>query len=953
MASGIDVKMGVSGVSQFKSAMNQSSQSVKTLDAALKLNEKQLQATGDKETYMAQKSKLLQQQIAAQTNVVRQGQQALQAMEKNGVDPASSAYQKLQQQVLNAQTALLGMQTGLSGVGQTATQTATQTDKLATSLNGINKKVSFDAVIGGIGKITSAMETAARKVASMATDVWNTMSAAASWADSENTLAAMYGVDVETLQKMQSAARTIDTSVETIIHSRQRLKMNMAGGSQEITEAFQELGVAFTETVGQGKYGAVQAARDWEDVFWDLGDALMHYEGAMDRDVLAQRIFGKSWMELMPLFSAGRDEYEAAMNAHSVVTQENVDKLNALDDALQGLQQEFETLKTTVLASFAPALTALADSVSTALQTFNEYLKSDEGKAKLEALGDAAEKLFSGITDADLETALDTLISGLDSITGALEWLGDPGNKDKVVTALKAIGVAFVGLKAAELAFQLTQAASAIKTIMSFGGTSSAASSAANPVTLGLLLVPPMYDFATNPGKYMDVDPQYKAAAEAMEAVAESAPNALAASSDVQKAGRRRLWDRIFGGGTQAASQNTAKADAEDYTYTPHRDENGNTVGTGGRRKVITGVATGAERSIDQVLADMAQAEADVLANREADMETMYAEAARRAEEIEEAYQARMEAAGNAPSWAEITGQPAPAESPEDKLARMFGFTDDQGIIDAYNSVTEQIAKNKEAGSPFALDDALDLFGLTGDDLTALSKMAWDARIRIEEAEAEAQAAEKAAAEFAEKSKRWSGEYWTSEAGLRETFGLTDDQSVVDKYEEIMNGLLGMSSVTDIMDYLWEQYGTTLAEYQALGRMAEEARDRLGTEGIGGEGAGGGGMPVQATPVFDEDVGSELQAQLSGVTLHVTVLPDFGGMLDGIHANGLPFVPFDGYIAALHRGERVVPANQNKSYTTNSNVYFDHVNVGGGVDADGLAARIAERTRRTMAGFGG
>ena len=207
MASGIDVKMGVSGVSKFKSAMNQSSQSVKTLDAALKLNEKQLQATGDKETYMAQKSKLLQQQIAAQTNVVKQGQQALQAMEKNGVDPASNAYQKLQQQVLNAQTALLGMQTGLSGVGQTATQTATQTDQLATSLNGINKKVSFDAVIGGIGKITSAMETAGRKIAAMATDVWNTMAAAASWADSENTLAAMYGVDVEIVSLYHDSAR--------------------------------------------------------------------------------------------------------------------------------------------------------------------------------------------------------------------------------------------------------------------------------------------------------------------------------------------------------------------------------------------------------------------------------------------------------------------------------------------------------------------------------------------------------------------------------------------------------------------------------------------------------------------------------------------------------------------------------------------------------------------------
>ena len=47
MAGGVNVKMGVSGVAQFKQAMKQAQTSVKTLDAELKLNEKQFQATGD------------------------------------------------------------------------------------------------------------------------------------------------------------------------------------------------------------------------------------------------------------------------------------------------------------------------------------------------------------------------------------------------------------------------------------------------------------------------------------------------------------------------------------------------------------------------------------------------------------------------------------------------------------------------------------------------------------------------------------------------------------------------------------------------------------------------------------------------------------------------------------------------------------------------------------------
>lgn len=37
-------------------------------------------------------------------------------------------------------------------------------------------------------------------------------------------------------------------------------------------------------------------------------------------------------------------------------------------------------------------------------------------------------------------------------------------------------------------------------------------------------------------------------------------------------------------------------------------------------------------------------------------------------------------------------------------------------------------------------------------------------------------------------------------------------------------------------------------------------------------------------------------------------------LLDGSHANGLAYVPFDGYIAELHKGERVLTAQENQEY---------------------------------------
>lgn len=479
----IDVKMGVSGIAQFKTAMGQARDSVKTLDAELKLNEKQFQATGDKETYMANKSKLLQQQIAEQNKVVKEGQNALKAMEKQGVDPASQAYQRMQRDVVNAQAALLDMNGALDTVGQSTEETAQKTDKLAGSLNSINKKVSFDAVLGGIGKITDGMEAAGRRIEALARDVWSTLTTAASWADNENTLAAMYGIDVETLQKMQGASRTIDTSVEAIIRSRQKLKQNMASDSKEISEAFKELGVSLKEWGPNGILGNPEwVTRNWEDVFWDLGEALTNYTGKVDRDVLAQKLFGRTWMELMPLFKAGREEYQKTMDEQSIVTQENVDKLNALDDALQKLDQEYQTTKNTILSELAPAFTTVGDTVSGLLGRFNEYLQTDEGKEKLGELSQAVTDLFSGLSDVDFGAAIDSAKGILDDIIGALGWIKD--NHTLVEGAIKGIGGAFAVLKVAEVLGTVVQGVAALKGLIgsgadAAGGGAATASSAA------------------------------------------------------------------------------------------------------------------------------------------------------------------------------------------------------------------------------------------------------------------------------------------------------------------------------------------------------------------------------------------------------------------------------------------------------------------------------------------
>lgn len=788
MASDIGVKMGVTGIAQFKTAMNQAQQSVKTYNAALKLNEQQLKSTGDKEAYMQQKSKLLQQQIAAQNNVVKQGQQALAAMEKNGVNPASQAYQKMQQQVLNAQTALLGMQGDLDSVGQSAGETAQKTDKLSESLNGINKKVSFDAVLNGIGKITDGMEAAARKVASLARDVWDTMAMAASWADDENTLAAMYGIDVETLQRMQGASRTIDTTVEAIIKSQQKLKQNMVYGSKDVQEAFKQLGISIGYVTGKGN--EITVFRDFTDVFWEAGEALMNYNNEVERDAMAQKIFGRGWQELMPLFQAGREEYEKTLSEQNIVTEENVNKLNVLDDALQKLDQDFTALKMTVLSELAPAFTELANGFSGLIGQFNEYIQTDEGKEKLEALSTAVTDLFSGLTDVDFSSALDTAGGILDTITGALGWIKD--NKDGVIDAIKGIGGAFLAMKAAEVVGTLIQSAAGLKTLLGGGAAGAAAASGA----------------ASGEGA------------------------AALAGAGAATAGQT-WFGRLFNGLSIGALFKTAKEAAEETGF-----------GLWGMPSKLQGY-----------------------------------------------------------TQVEMQPSPEPRVPPTSTELRRQRHGDnlETGIIEEYSAAIETALGEK---TETALESALRMFvesGNTEDLLKKLSEGYADAFVQMND--------------------------------NPQIEALYDNLSeeTADKFDQLMQ---------DVLD------GAQL-DPQATIDLLNQIKTELTAA------AEKDAVKVKTEPVLAPNAGSSLQAQLSGLgSFQVSVNPVVSASADGSHANGLPFVPFDGYIAVLHKGERVVPAAQNKNYTANSNLFVEKMYMNNGTDANALAAAMAAENQRIRAGFG-
>lgn len=968
MADGVNVKMGVSGLNKFKQDIKQAQESVKTYDAELKLAEKQLQATGDREAYMQQKTKLLQQQIAAQNNVIKQCQQALTAMEKQGINPASQAYQQMQQRLLNAESALIDMRSSLDNVGDAANDTAQKTDKLADSLNSINKKVSFDAVINGIGKITDGMEAAARRVGALARDVWDTMALAASWADNENTLASMYGIDAETLQRMQNAADYIDTPVEAIVKARQKLKQNMTSDSKEIAAAFDRLGVSIGEVNGNtgimGKLTEFAAMftgrelnrtfRSWEDVFWDTGDALMKYGDEVERDVLAQQIFGRSWMELLPLFDAGRTKYEKTLAEQSVVAQENIDKLNALDDALKTLDHEYQTTKKTLLSEFAPAFIDVGDAVSELLSNFNKYLQTEEGQEKLEGLSQAVTELFSGLSDADFGAAIDTASGILTTIRDALGWIAD--NKDGVVTAITAIGGAFLGLKAAQVVGTLAQSVTALKSLL--GGTPGA--SAAD-----------MAKSAADAAKSAEAS---AAAASASSSKAESAWKNAAGSSGEVAAASENAAGTLAAGGEEAAGALTAGGTEAAGALAAGGTEAAGALTVGGAEAAAALAAGGAEAS-SALAAGGAEAAGSLSTGGATAAAAIRAAATDAALALGSGAGAGLltGAAGAAGATGLLTGGrllglPAGAAGAAGATgptwaAKLLGAA---AVIGALGKTASETSEKLGTG----LVGTMQRVQKVHDELTKTM-------VALEEAEQEAKREE---VETQNNRRRHPTIQEPVQLTVSDMVAMgiiasseptQKQQKAAEGYWDFLKSHEFMSDAT--MDAAMQSYfADQPALLDVLGEAMLQMINSSAANGVDlpedlpeGWWLGQDGLKVNTDPVLPEDAAEQLQEQLSGIELQVGVVPALqpggGAFGDTVvpmrhaldqRANGLPFVPFDGYIAALHKGERIVPANQNKSYSANSNLYVEKMYMNNGQDAQGLAAAMAAENRRIRAGFG-
>ena len=348
--------------SQFSGGITEINRKMGLLDAEFKLATQQAKNYGTETDELGLKEEYLTQKIALQTQKVEEA--------KKAYDAAMSSQSASAKEIDELDKRLLNERTKLEQLNGELVKTKDDTDKadkanktfgdtirgLASSL-GLNVSPALEAVAKKFDGISAATGTAILGIGAMITGFAKLSKETAAYADEIITLADQTGFTTEQIQRMQYACMKLDVEFSTVEGSISKLTSNMykaQKGSADLEGVFKKLHIRIKDGNGH--------LRDSKEVFFEAIDALGKMKNETEKDALAQQLFGKSAKELNTIIKAGSDQFkEYEQNAKKVLSDEQLERANAYQDAMDELNESFEALKLALGEFLIPLLTKVAN----------------------------------------------------------------------------------------------------------------------------------------------------------------------------------------------------------------------------------------------------------------------------------------------------------------------------------------------------------------------------------------------------------------------------------------------------------------------------------------------------------------------------------------------------------------------------------------------------------------
>lgn len=183
--------------------------------------------------------------------------------------------------------------------------------------------------------------------------------------------AAKLGVTNAEFQRLDVLAKQNATSVQSLGTAFRTIGKAAVDPTKETTSAFQRLGVAVKNTDG--------TFRGRNDLFFDSAMALADISNESERATLAQQLYGRSAIELLPLLSQGSDgirAQRAELEKLPVVSDSAIAAADQLGDRWPGTMLRLKAVAGDVLERIVlPLLEALTTTVELVADAFGKLLK--------------------------------------------------------------------------------------------------------------------------------------------------------------------------------------------------------------------------------------------------------------------------------------------------------------------------------------------------------------------------------------------------------------------------------------------------------------------------------------------------------------------------------------------------------------------------------------------------
>jgi TP901 family phage tail tape measure protein len=276
-------------------------------------------------------------------------------------------------------------------------------------------------------------------------------------ADNLNDLSQRTGVAVESLSRFGNAAADSGSSVDEVAKAMSRLARGVVDPASSASQALNKIGISALDSSGKVK--------SLDEIMLSISDVFAKLPDGAQKAALAQELFGKSGVNLIPLLNQGREalsQYSATIDTELAQASDKFnDTLNAIGIALAGPFSDAVTALLPAITAIAEALvgliqgfSALPEPLQSAILLFGGLLTAlvalAPAIASIITIGSAIAGLFAtggalagaGTILAGLATAFIVLITGPVGIVALFVAAGVAiyAFRDQIAAAFKVIG---------------------------------------------------------------------------------------------------------------------------------------------------------------------------------------------------------------------------------------------------------------------------------------------------------------------------------------------------------------------------------------------------------------------------------------------------------------------------------------------------------------------------------